>query len=83
MDFCLQISMAVKYSLIDYIEIANDKERRQKFIKNSVDFVRTNGFSGLDLFWVFSNHGLVCLFLSDDRCCKKKLIQQLFLDFFL
>lgn len=49
--------MAVKYSLIDYIEIANDIERRRKFIENAVDFVRTNGFSGLDLFWVFSNHG--------------------------
>lgn len=46
--------MAVKHSLVDYLRVVNDAERRNEFIENATEFILNNNFDGLDLFWDLS-----------------------------
>lgn len=51
----LQVSLAIKYSLADYVRNAASPERRQKFIKKATDFILDHKFNGMDLIWDFSD----------------------------
>lgn len=52
----LKVSLAIggwNEGSLKYSKLAADKERRQKFVKNAVDFIMHYGFDGLDLDWEY------------------------------